>query len=217
MVLLLIGEGSAQGSAFVCFAYPSPPRSAALRYAAHDSLVSAAFSGLFLLKMAHLFSSDLDLNAITTQVEQLAQLLSDVAAERYARCLVHVRAVPRRADFRTCRYALTLRIMLANLRRKVGLSTSGISTPMQHMLAPGSEPIMLPNPIGEPSIIAQPFTVEELGFAWSANVVSPAEIPLWLQEQVSLHAHAWICRAIVVLSLTCIMCVCRASRTSAFP
>jgi hypothetical protein len=55
---------------------------AALRYAVHDSLVTAAFSGLFLLKMASLFPSELDLGAITGQVEQLAQLLSEVAAER---------------------------------------------------------------------------------------------------------------------------------------
>ncbi len=33
--------------------------------------------------MASLFPAELDLGAITTQVEQLAQLLSDVAAERY--------------------------------------------------------------------------------------------------------------------------------------
>ncbi len=56
---------------------------AALRYAVHDSLVTAAFSGLFLLKMTNLFPSELDLPTITVQVEQLAQLLSDVAAERY--------------------------------------------------------------------------------------------------------------------------------------
>jgi hypothetical protein len=54
-----------------------------LRYAVHDSLVTAAFSGLFLLKMANLFPAELDLSAITAQVEQLAQLLSDVAAERW--------------------------------------------------------------------------------------------------------------------------------------
>jgi hypothetical protein len=45
-------------------------------------LVTAAFSGLFLLKMANLFPAELDLSAIIAQVEQLAQLLSDVAAER---------------------------------------------------------------------------------------------------------------------------------------
>ena len=56
---------------------------ASLRYAVHDSLVTAAFSGLFLLKMAGLFPTELDLGQITGQVEQLAQLLSEVAAERY--------------------------------------------------------------------------------------------------------------------------------------
>lgn len=55
----------------------------ALRYAIHDSLVTAAFSGLFLLKVANLFPSEVDLAGITVQVEQLAQLLTDVAAERY--------------------------------------------------------------------------------------------------------------------------------------
>jgi hypothetical protein len=33
--------------------------------------------------MANLFPAELDLGALTGQVEQLAQLLSDVAAERY--------------------------------------------------------------------------------------------------------------------------------------
>lgn len=55
---------------------------AAIRYAVHDSLVTAAFSGLFLLKMANLFPAELDLAAIISQVEQLAQVLSDVSAER---------------------------------------------------------------------------------------------------------------------------------------
>lgn len=43
----------------------------------------AAFSGLFLLKMAYLFPAELDLGVATTQTEQLSQLLSEVAAERY--------------------------------------------------------------------------------------------------------------------------------------
>jgi hypothetical protein len=55
---------------------------AALRYAVHDNLVTAAFSGIFLLKMACLFPAELDLGAIIVQVEQLAQLFVDVSAER---------------------------------------------------------------------------------------------------------------------------------------
>jgi hypothetical protein len=58
----------------------------------HDSLVTAAFSGLFLLKMANLFPAEVGLAAITSQVEQLANLLSEVAAERYPRTLVYVEA-----------------------------------------------------------------------------------------------------------------------------
>ncbi|THH21337.1 hypothetical protein EW146_g187 [Bondarzewia mesenterica] len=138
---------------------------AALRYAVHDSLVTAAFSGLFLLKMANLFPSELDLGAITGQVEQLAQLLSDVAAERYA---------------------LTLRIMLANLRRKMGLPTAGPATPVPSMGHPGTETMVLPPPtFVDPVGIQPPFTIEELGFPWPAHGAnfSPSDIPLWLQEQ----------------------------------
>ncbi|KDR75908.1 hypothetical protein GALMADRAFT_97916 [Galerina marginata CBS 339.88] len=136
---------------------------AALRYAVHDSLVTAAFSGLFLLKMANLFPTELDLGAITAQVEQLAQLLSDVAAERYA---------------------LTLRIMLANLRRKVGLR-SGISTPAPTMPPPPFAENMIVSPTFHDPAMPPPFTMEELGFSWpnDRGIFSPSAIPVWLQEQ----------------------------------
>ncbi|KAL0955830.1 hypothetical protein HGRIS_002032 [Hohenbuehelia grisea] len=128
---------------------------AALRYAVHDSLVTAAFSGLFLLKMANLFPTELDLGAIAAQVEQLAQLLSDVAAERYA---------------------LTLRIMLANLRRKVGMSMSGTTF---------TEGMIVPPPVFVEPGVPAPFTMEELGFVWPSDrgIFNPSTIPLWLQEQ----------------------------------
>ncbi|KAI0745663.1 hypothetical protein C8Q76DRAFT_36732 [Earliella scabrosa] len=144
----------------------SPTYRAALRYAVHDTLVMAAFSGLFLLKMANLFPAELDLAAITIQVEQLAQLLSDVAAERYA---------------------LTLRIMLANLRRKVGMPAhqGGMGDPT--MMGPGggggggqggAPPAFL-----DPSIVPPPpFTVEEVG-PWAHDQRMFNTIPLWLQEQ----------------------------------
>ncbi|KAF6760337.1 hypothetical protein DFP72DRAFT_1062307 [Ephemerocybe angulata] len=139
------------------------PIRAALRYAVHDSLVTAAFSGLFLLKMASLFPREVDLGAITAQVEQMAQLLSDVAAERYA---------------------FTLRIMLANLRRRVGIP-SGINTAVP-MPPPSFAENMVVSPtyVSDPSM-PPPFTMEELGFAWpnEGSFFSPAAIPPWLQEQ----------------------------------
>ena len=155
----------------------SPTYRAALRYAVHDTLVMAAFSGLFLLKMANLFPAELDLAAITIQVEQLAQLLSDVAAERYA---------------------LTLRIMLANLRRKVGLTATGGLPPQNAQMpttggGPGDVPgqLMPGGPGGggfniDPSIAGPPppFTVEEVGpWAHDQRMFNPQAIPLWLQEQ----------------------------------
>ncbi|THH20434.1 hypothetical protein EUX98_g8589 [Antrodiella citrinella] len=150
----------------------SPTYRAALRYAVHDSLVTAAFSGLFLLKMANLFPAELDLNQIIVQVEQLAQLLSDVAAERYA---------------------LTLRIMLANLRRKMGFGTPGGATPItgggENAMMPPPPPFLDPNLVNAgPSVQQQPLTLEELGMPWpsdrGAGIFSPSAIPLWLQEQV---------------------------------
>lgn len=60
----------------------SPAYRAALRYAVHDSLITAAFSGLFLLKVANLFPTEVEVPALISQVEQLAGLLSEVAAER---------------------------------------------------------------------------------------------------------------------------------------
>ncbi|KAF8070153.1 hypothetical protein FPV67DRAFT_1414137 [Lyophyllum atratum] len=141
----------------------SPEYRAALRYAVHDSLVTAAFSGLFLLKMASLFPAELDLGAIIGQVEQLAQLLSEVAAERYA---------------------LALRIMLANLRRKVGM-VSGINTPAPTMPPPSFAQEMIVSPTFVDPTMPPPFTMEELGFVWPSDrgIFSPSAIPVWLQEQ----------------------------------
>ena len=170
----------AKDAASTCLAIflNSPTYRAALRYAVHDSLVTAAFSGLFLLKMANLFPAELDLQEITMQVEQLAQLLSDVAAERYA---------------------LTLRIMLANLRRKLGPRTVSAGTvpgpaPSSAAMAlpPGTEGallsgVLVPPGYVDPTAGPAPMTMEELGFSWpnERGIFSPSAIPSWLQEGVS--------------------------------
>jgi hypothetical protein len=160
----------AKDAASACLAVflHSPAYRAAIRYAVHDVLVTAAFSGLFLLKMANLFPGELDLAVIVDQVEQLAQVLSDVSAERYA---------------------LTLRVMLASLRRKLGLAVSG-GPPM----APATGmPLPLDGLFGDLSTAdgqpaSMPFTMEELGFpAWPAErgalAFGPSNIPAWLGEQ----------------------------------
>ena len=148
---------------------------AALRYAVHDSLVTAAFSALFLLKMAHLFPADLDLASITTQVEQLAQLLTEVAAERYA---------------------ITLKVTLANLRRKIaqsgvqgahmGPDGVGGQPPENLLVSSGSfQTAGMSGTPTTPTPTTGPFTVEELGFSWPADwgAITPSNLPVWIQEQ----------------------------------
>ena len=157
---------------------------AALRYAVHDSLVTLAFSGLFLLKMANLFPTELDLGAIMSQVEQLAQLLSDVAAERsalYAFLSFANFSLTRRAPS----YALTLRIMLANLRRRVGM-LPGIAAPMQNLPPPLLPEGMVGPYVDTHTVGPPPLTMEELGFSWPSDrgTFNPATIPVWIREQV---------------------------------
>ena len=153
-------------------------RRAALRYAVHDSLVTCAFSGLFLLKIANLFPGEVELPSIISQVEQLAQLLSEVAAERYA---------------------LTLRLMLASLRRKLGLGTSAPTPAPGQVLAQGEDGV---NALmsagngmgngngngggGDTAMFGEGFHMgmEEFGFTWPADngAFHPSAIPLWLQD-----------------------------------
>ena len=85
------------------------------------------------------------------------------------------------------RYALTLRLMLANLRRKIGLPPALPSTQSQVNTTPGGTPLnLLSNFSSDASV---PFTSEELGFSWSGaaaqNQLTPSTIPAWLQEGVS--------------------------------
>lgn len=87
-----------------------------------------------------------------------------------------------RALTSVCRYALTLRVMLANLRRKIGPVI-----PTQ----PGAPDMMAPPPFADPNGLPQfHFTLEELGMGPGTlpdnrALFSPSAIPLWLQEQVS--------------------------------
>jgi hypothetical protein len=93
----------------------------------------------------------------------------------------------------TSSYALTLRIMLANLRRKIGMGpgpgplpglTGGPSDTIV-ALPPQQQP---PAPFVDPSGAPAPFTMEELGFSFPNNQQPPPlsanDIPIWLQEQV---------------------------------
>jgi hypothetical protein len=78
------------------------------------------------------------------------------------------------------RYALTLRIMLAIFRRRMGAGP-----------IPDSVPEGMPGPSGfvDPSGVPAhpiPFTMEEVGYTWPSDrgLFNPSAIPIWLQEQV---------------------------------
>jgi hypothetical protein len=81
-------------------------------------------------------------------------------------------------------YALALRIMLANLRRKVGMT--GTNTPAPTLPPPSFAQDMIISPTIVDPTMPPPFTMEELGFVWPRDrgIFSPSAIPLWLQEQV---------------------------------
>ncbi|CAE6450142.1 unnamed protein product [Rhizoctonia solani] len=58
-----------------------------LRYAISYSHTCAAFAGAFLLRLTRLFPQDLDVHAMIVMVDQLAHLLDEVPAGRFARSL----------------------------------------------------------------------------------------------------------------------------------
>ncbi|KAG8687340.1 hypothetical protein FRC09_013551 [Ceratobasidium sp. 395] len=58
-----------------------------LRYAISYSHTCAAFAGAFLLRLTRLFPEDLDVHAMIVMVEELAHLLDEVPAGRFARSL----------------------------------------------------------------------------------------------------------------------------------
>ena len=101
------------------------------------------------------------------------------------------------------RYALTLRLMLAIVRRKLGLGLG--NTTHAHTHTHGSQPVPTdgstilvggtagpnPNP-ADPA--AQAATLEDFGFVWpaEAGAWSPSYIPVWLQEAVRINfIPAW--------------------------
>ncbi|KAK8869752.1 hypothetical protein IAR55_000320 [Kwoniella newhampshirensis] len=92
-----------------------------LRYAVHYTHVCAAFAASFLIRIARLFPNELNLKQTAKDIEQLANILSDIPAGRYAR---------------------SLRLILRKARRaKVIPAPSAISSPQRHASA---LPAMLP-------------------------------------------------------------------------
>lgn len=132
------------------------------------------FSGLFLLKIASVFHSEVDLVTITGQVEQLAQLLSDAAAERSAPASG---SVTRGADVLSSSYVHPLRIMLTHVRRKLGMVQDMLPPPVEGGSTTYADPQVAQD-------ISLPLHENGLAYVDHFGTLKPSAIPLWLQEQV---------------------------------
>lgn len=131
-------------------------------------MVQASFAAVFLLKVAVLFPQVLTAKYISTEVAEMANLMSECAAERYA---------------------LTLRLMLRSFRRKMGETTMAPGTPRNGQ-AQGSA--SMEN--GLQSLLnmenADFSFLDDLGpFNWPEDGFSPSNLPQWITEGVRLTSH----------------------------
>lgn len=139
-------------------------------------MVQASFAAVFLLKIAILFPAQVTAKYISQEVSDLANLMSECAAERYA---------------------LTLRLMLRSFRRKMGETTMAPGTPRMmangHM-AGSSVDGMIAGHRGLESLLSMEgdgemdFSIlDDLGpFNWPENGFSPSNLPQWITEGVRL-------------------------------
>jgi hypothetical protein len=141
-----------------------------LKYATHDQLATVAFAAVFLLKIAMLYPHVVSLPTLSSRVSEVVHLLT---TECYAE-----------------RYALTLKLMLANFRRKTGAVSTVPGTPR------GGNAGGLPEkPNGDElqdglqSLLTMPMNEGDYplfgdgidGFAWPTEF-SPSNLPTWLQD-----------------------------------
>ncbi|KAJ9127764.1 hypothetical protein QFC24_000047 [Naganishia onofrii] len=177
----------AKDAALKCLGtYKSPPLRAYIKYAVHETMVQCSFAAVFLLKIAILFPDVLPANVISLQVAELAHLLSECSAERYA---------------------LTLRLMLRSFRRKMGENTHAPGTPRNGPANPmsfggnGLAPMTSIHPVGMQSLLSNGMGegdngdsnfmnaaelsawMDDLGpFNWPEDGFSPSNLPAWIMD-----------------------------------
>jgi hypothetical protein len=128
-------------------------------------MVQCSFAAVFLLKIAILFPTELPANVISLQVAELAHLLSECSAERYA---------------------LTLRLMLRSFRRKMGETTMAPGTPRNGASTPfggnGLSAMTAMNPAGMQSLLSNAMGGEGGGGGGDGNFMNAAELSAWMDD-----------------------------------
>ena len=163
---------------------------AALPYAVHESMVTVAFSACYLLKVAILFPTEIDTHQVLSQVEELAGLLSEVAAERYVSILYFLSPALLNADqtrslsMPAIRYALTLRLMITSFKRRFAMTVP--STPKLDATDSSLAHLLLPGGGNGTGGAGDPFgwgAADLPSFEWPAGMedFSPNMLPVWLQ------------------------------------
>ncbi|RXK39487.1 hypothetical protein M231_03155 [Tremella mesenterica] len=112
-----------------------------LRYAVHYVHVCAAFAASFLIRIARLFPHELDLKKTAKDVEELATVLAEIPAGRYARSLRLILRRARRNNVIPAPSAAT-----SPLKSMATLPAPAMAQPEQHGLPFSLSPLMSSQP-----------------------------------------------------------------------
>jgi len=162
----------AQVALHICLRSPSYREG--LKYAVQYTHLSATFTASFLMRLARLFPEDCDITSIMADVNELAEILSEIPATRFAR---------------------TLKIMLRKRRRIMANRASSDASGSQRnntsppTAMPSTMPVMATPAIpGAPVVVGQygapqSLTNEQLDqFVRDMEAVPGQDLPVWLSE-----------------------------------
>jgi hypothetical protein len=144
----------------------SPSYREGMKYAVHYTHATATFAASFLLRLARLFPNECDMYEIKTQVEHLANLMSEIPGKRYA---------------------LTLQVMLKRFKNRKSVSASRSPKTTRDAHRPAN--VMDTNTSSPMQVAPVPYSpVYETNFAARPENVLVGNHPQ-MQPQQHIHAH----------------------------
>jgi hypothetical protein len=174
----------------------SPAYREGFKYAVHYTHVTATFAASFLIRLARLFPQECNLLQICAEVEELADVFSQIPAGRYAKTIrLMLRTAQKRRVLPSRKLPDPRLISPGNHdqrpipRQNSSSASSTTTTPQQHVVpVPGgkygpmhSSPNVIPSPTGGSGGMA--FAQEGLDQYVPGFELNPdAEIPVWLSD-----------------------------------